>query len=156
MRTLTAPDDRFPEGGFTLLELMVVFFVVTILVALSVPVLQGFRVRVQDRAVQTELRNAIILERGFWQEIGEYTPVVSDLKSLDYTFQGNDPFKPYHPLLLTDGTFADQRVCLTAQSESGNWFSIVENGTTGRTYYGDTKADPCLSTYETSYSENGW
>jgi len=141
------------EDGFTLLELMVVLFVVTILIALSIPVLQGFRVRAQDRTVQVELRNAIILERGYWQEFGVYTPVASELKQLEYSFVGNDPFKPYHPLLLTD---TPQRVCVTSQSDSGNWFSIVENSVTGRTYYGDVKADPCSSAYETTFSEDGW
>jgi prepilin-type N-terminal cleavage/methylation domain-containing protein len=149
-------DDTPFERGFTLLEMLVVAFVIAILIAVSAPVLQGFRVRAQDRAVQTELRNAIILERGHWQEFGAYTNVAADLKELDYTFQVGDGFNPYHPLLELDLTSSGQRVCLTAQSDSGTWFSIMEDGTTGRTFYGDSQAIPCTSTLATTYVEGGW
>jgi prepilin-type N-terminal cleavage/methylation domain-containing protein len=144
------------ERGFTLLEMLVVFFVIAALIALTIPTLQGFRIRAQDRAVQTELRNAIILERGHWQEFGAYTNVAADLKQLDYTFQEGDGFTPYHPLLELDLGSSGQRICLTAQSDSGVWYSIMEEGTTGRTYYGDTQAVPCTASLATGYSEDGW
>jgi prepilin-type N-terminal cleavage/methylation domain-containing protein len=156
MNAAEARTGSRSERGFTLLEMLVVFFVIAVLVALSIPVLDGFRIRAQDRAVQTELRNAIILQRGHWQEFGAYTNVAADLKFLDYTFQEGDGFHPYHPLLELDLTASGQRVCLTAQSDSGTWFSIMEEGMTGRTYYGDTQAIPCTASLATGYSDEGW
>ena len=144
------------EEGFTLLELMIVFFVITILVAVSVPILQGFRVRSQDRVIQTELRNAIVIERGYWQEFGVYTNLEPDLKAIDSTFVLGNGFKPWHPLVELDLTAGGQRVCVTAQSDSGTWFSILDDGTTGRTYYGDTQAIPCTAALTATYQEGGW
>ena len=151
MRTLVRS-----ERGLTLLEMLVAFFIMAILLALTIPVLQGFRIRAQDRAVQTELRNAIILQRGHWQENGAYTNVAADLKALDYTFQEGDGFHPSHPLLELDLTSSGQRVCLTAQSDSGTWFSIMEDGTTGHTFYGDTQAIPCTAALASTFWEGGW
>lgn len=157
--TMSVPapgSNRRAEQGFTLLEMLVVAFVIAVLIAISAPVLQGFRVRAQDRAVQTELRNAVVLQRGHWQEHGIYTNVAADLKALDYTFQEGDGFNPYHPLLELDLSSSGQRVCLTAQSDSGRWWSIMEEGTTGRTFYGDTQAIPCTAALAGTYVEGGW
>jgi hypothetical protein len=96
------------------------------------------------------------LQRGHWQEFGTYTNVAADLKVLDSTFQEGDGFHPYHPLLELDLSSSGQRVCLTAQSDSGTWFSIMEEGTTGRTYYGSTLAIPCTAALASTYSETGW
>jgi len=144
------------QDGFTLLELMIAFFVITILLGMSVPILQGFRIRAQDRTTQTELRNAVVLERGFWQEYGAYTNLESQLKALDSSFVLGNGFKPWHPLVELDLAASGQRVCVTAQSDSGTWFSILDDGTTGRTYYGDTQAIPCTAALTTVYQEGGW
>src|ERR687892_2857847 len=48
-------DDK----GFTLIELMVVVLIIAILIAIAIPTFLGMRRRAQDRAAQSNLRNAI-------------------------------------------------------------------------------------------------
>jgi type IV pilus assembly protein PilA len=47
------------EGGFTLIELMVVVLIIAILVAIAIPTFLGARQRAQNRAAQSSLRNAL-------------------------------------------------------------------------------------------------
>ena len=47
------------EGGFTLIELMVVVLIIAILIAIAIPTFLGARTRAQNRAVQANLRNAL-------------------------------------------------------------------------------------------------
>jgi prepilin-type N-terminal cleavage/methylation domain-containing protein len=46
------------EGGFTLIELMVVVLIIAILIAIAVPTFLGARTRAQNRAAQSNPRNA--------------------------------------------------------------------------------------------------
>ena len=46
------------EGGFTLIELMVVVLIIAILIA--IPTFLGARTRAQNRAAQASLRNALV------------------------------------------------------------------------------------------------
>ncbi|MDA8400007.1 MAG: type II secretion system protein [Actinomycetota bacterium] len=52
----TDPDT---ESGFTLIELMVVLLIMAILLAIAIPTFLGVRHSAQDRATQSNLRNAL-------------------------------------------------------------------------------------------------
>ncbi len=47
------------EQGFTLIELMVVILIIAILIAIAIPTFLGARQKAQDRAAQSNLRNAL-------------------------------------------------------------------------------------------------
>ena len=51
------------EEGFTLIELMVVVLIIAILIAIAIPTFLGARKRAQDRAAQSNLRNALTAEK---------------------------------------------------------------------------------------------
>ena len=54
---------RDEEDGFTLIELMVVVMILAILIVMGLPTFLGVKARFQDRAAQSDLRNAVVSAR---------------------------------------------------------------------------------------------
>lgn len=66
-------ERRENEDGFTLIELMVVVLIIAILIAIAVPTFLGARERAQDRATQSNLRNALTAGKVIYADDGDYT-----------------------------------------------------------------------------------
>src|SRR3954471_6267438 len=64
--------SRDEEDGFTLIELMVVVLIIAILIAIAIPTFLGARQRAQDRAVQSNLRNALTAEKTYYTDNQTY------------------------------------------------------------------------------------
>jgi type IV pilus assembly protein PilA len=58
-RRLAARQGENREGGFTLIELMVVVMIIAILVGIAIPAFLGARRRAQDTAAKSNLRNGL-------------------------------------------------------------------------------------------------
>ena len=56
------------EDGFTLIELMVVVLIIAILIAIAIPTFLGLRERAQNRAAQSDLRNALTAAKAFYTD----------------------------------------------------------------------------------------
>jgi type IV pilus assembly protein PilA len=56
------------DNGFTLVELMVVVLIIAILIAIAIPTFLGARVRAQDRAAQSNLRNALTAAKVYYAD----------------------------------------------------------------------------------------
>ncbi len=62
------------EDGFTLVELMVVVLTIAILIALALPTYAGARTRVEDRATQSNIRNAINIANTVYTDKADFFP----------------------------------------------------------------------------------
>ncbi len=60
------------ELGFTLIELMVVVLIIAILLAIAIPTFLGARTRAQDRAAQSNIRNALTAEKTYYTDSQQY------------------------------------------------------------------------------------
>ena len=60
------------EDGFTLIELMVVILIIAILIAIAIPTFLGARQKAQDRAAQSNLRNALTAAKTAYVDSQDY------------------------------------------------------------------------------------
>ena len=70
---LDARADHRNEAGFTLIELMMVIFIIAILIAVLMPVFLGATTRAKDRAMQSSLRNAVTAAKSVFSDKADYT-----------------------------------------------------------------------------------
>jgi type IV pilus assembly protein PilA len=68
---------RDEEDGFTLIELMVVVMILAILIVMGLPTFLGVRGRFQDRAAQTDLRNAVLSARILYTDNATFSSATS-------------------------------------------------------------------------------
>ena len=65
------------EGGFTLIELMVVVLIIAILIAIAIPTFLGARTRAQNRAAQASLRNGLVAAKSIYTDTQSYATAES-------------------------------------------------------------------------------
>jgi type IV pilus assembly protein PilA len=155
MQLLRQRLDREDEG-FTLIELMVVVLIIAILIAIAIPTFLGARARAQDRASQSNLRNALTAEKTFYTDKQAYTATATDLSAIEPTlsYQAASPAATGNQVQVSVSAALDA-VCLTAKSASGKDFSIkdVSSGATAGTYYYTTALG---GTCDTTAGASSW
>ena len=146
---------RSDEAGFTLIELMVVVLIIAILLAIAIPTFLGSRAKAQDRAAQSNLRNALTAEKTYYTDGQTYTTDASALKAVEPNLPwGTDPATE---LAVAQPSGVTDVVCLTRKSASGKMFSIFESGSVGVAYgTDDLSGGNCPATAPSSYKSTGW
>jgi type IV pilus assembly protein PilA len=117
--------DERDDRGFTLIELMVVVLIIAILLAIAIPTYLGARERANDRAVQSNLRNAHTNELASYTDRQQFTDDLPSLQaldaSLDWTVTAADlTISPRHVLVVLQSTVrTDDTVIVGGRSKSG-------------------------------------
>ncbi|MFT7646910.1 MAG: type IV pilus assembly protein PilA [Candidatus Poriferisodalaceae bacterium] len=156
------------EGGFTLIELMVVVLIIAILVAIAVPTFMGARTRAQDRSAQSTARNALTTARVLFTDDGDYgtnigagEALAARMASIDggLTFQATASTDASEVSMSgTDSADADTDydvVFIAVLSDSGTCYMMQDNNnpldttaTGGGVSYGSfqSTANSCVGT----------
>src|SRR3989442_614425 len=151
------------EEGFTLIELMVVVLIIAILIAIAIPTFLGARKRAQDRAAQSNLRNALTAEKTYYTDKQVYTNDVAaggQLKSIEPSLNyvagtattGSTANDVYVTANVSNG---NAWVCLSTKSASNALFMIkdVATGPAGTYYAAAANActDDAVSGFQSSF-----
>jgi type IV pilus assembly protein PilA len=147
--------DRRDDGGYSLVELMVVVVVIAVLVAISIPMFFGFRDGAHDRATHAELRNTLLAQKTYWTANDLFTEAAADVQALQPGAAiAADPADGVY-LDLNDGSA--QIVCLVRTSEGGEVFSIWLHATAGAYFgSGDLSAADCPAAAPAGFSPDGF
>jgi type IV pilus assembly protein PilA len=152
------------EDGFTLVELMVVVLIIAILVAIAIPTFLGARTSAQDRAAQSDLRNALTAAKVFYVDNEDYGAGAA-LTDITYAtaLEAIEPSLTIAALAAVadddDGVGAvtgDQVTLFVRQSASTTWFCISDDvGAGGGTTYGSGAAKADVDT-AAECADAGW
>jgi type IV pilus assembly protein PilA len=159
---------RDEEEGFTLIELMVVVLIIAILIAIAIPTFLGARERAQNRAAQSDLRNALTAEKTYYTDEEEYIAAVDSTDDADTTLE----LAEIEPSLnwddTTEGDFItvavgsvtagdNAVVCVERDSASGATFALADIaiGTSAGTYYNEGACSTTVATVS-GWSQDGW
>lgn len=128
------------EAGFTLIELMVVLLIMAILLAIAIPTFLGVKSGAQDRAVQSNLTNALTSAKAGYANGGSYqiaaTAEATALHSAEpnITFEATTAASTGSNNLAVDVATDGQELLLVGYSQSGTcWAAIDNEGTTSAT-----------------------
>jgi type IV pilus assembly protein PilA len=122
-------DKVSDQGGFTLVELMVVVMIIAILIAVAVPAFIGLQRRAQDRAAQTGLRDAFTAARAFHTDDDTYAGFdATEGEAIEHTLVWVDgAANAFHQVNIEAVTVTE--VTLTSASSSGQIFCMGDSTT---------------------------
>lgn len=115
------------QGGFSLVELLVVVVIIAILIGVAVPVFIGLQRRAQDRAAQTSLRDGFTAARAFHADKDSYASFdAADGEDIEHTLRWADgAVNVIHQVNVESATATE--VTLTYASSSGQTFCIGDS-----------------------------
>jgi type IV pilus assembly protein PilA len=158
--------SRQEEGGFTLIELMVVVLIIAILLAIAIPTFLGAQNKAKDRSAQSSLRNALTAAKTVYADKQAYTTADSSatgLKTIEpsLTYKAKDAASTGPKDVSVDpGAAGSQEWYGAALSKTNDCFYIKDTAGAG-TKYAKAASDKCKGSdaqalNDASYSADGW
>jgi type IV pilus assembly protein PilA len=153
---LRARRDGDDEGGFTLIELMVVVLIIAILIAIAIPTFLGARQRAQDKAAQSSLRNGLTAAKTIYTDSEDYadaTPAELVLVEPSLLFQVVASAAPKEVSVVTPSANV---LTMGAESKSGKCFFITDNTQGPGTRFASTTAATCDAAAAPAQADAAW
>jgi type IV pilus assembly protein PilA len=125
-------DDE-PEAGFTLIELMMVVLIIAVLVAVLIPTFVGSKHRAQDRAAQSNVRNALTAGRVIFSDHGDFTDAtLAALAATEPSLGFVDATTPPSGAnAVSVNPVSANYFVVAAQSGSGTCFFVADDASAG-------------------------
>lgn len=114
------------EGGFSLIELMVVVLIIGVLIGIALPVFLGARERAQDRAATTDLRTGLAAALTYFAEASDwdgFDAAEAEIAEGNLTWvDGGDPAVGEISIEI----HADWDLLMVVESGSGTFFCVAQ------------------------------
>jgi len=109
------------EGGFTLIELVVVLITIGVLLTIAVPTYLGFKDNAQQKAAASDVRSAVLAAEAFFSDNKTYSGMeIAPLRAIDGGLSTD--------IVTVKPSVDGATYCISAQV--GRWFAHV-NGPAG-------------------------
>ena len=151
---------RRDEEGFTLIELMVVVLIIAILIAIAIPTFLGARQRAQDRAAQSDLRNALTAEKTVYTDNETFEANLATMTGIEPSLKwaAAPTTGSVDVTVGSSATGTNDITCVHRRSKSGTEFALkdIATGTNAGTYYARAVCDVADAGVGGAWKTGGW
>ena len=155
----TVVARRADERGFTLVELMVVVLIIAILLGMALPTFLGARQKAQDRAAQSNLRNALAAIKTGYLDAQSYIGASSALSSIEPSLRyvTNAGGSSDGATTIAVNAVDDQNVGMAVLAADGVCWELFDSAASGTTYGRVSSRTPTTCTASrTALSATSW
>jgi type IV pilus assembly protein PilA len=124
------------EGGFTLIELMIVIGIIAVLLSVAMPTFLGSRSKAQDRAAQADLRVGLTAIRTAYIDGQSYVTAAAQLASVEPTLTyltGPGASSAGNGQIAVNAV-DDENVGMSALAADGVCWQLFDSTASGTTY----------------------